>query len=224
MKIGVGVVVLALAGVAHADSTEITRTQTSTSPPPQPTSTTTTTAEKTPPPSPPDPRAQEAADEANLESNAPRHGTTFSASLGAGITMGDGVGRGPGVSFRVGHVATPLTVLTFEITGGSLLYQKQGSPTILHNDDISFMAGALHYVANSLWIRGAGGLTAYTEDNLVPSLKVAHAGIGGLVGIGIDFVRWHYLVLGIETFDQLSLVSKKGLIFNNGLCLGLTYY
>ena len=86
------------------------------------------------------------------------------------------------------------------------------------------MAGALHYVANSLWIRGAGGVTAYTEDNLVPSLKVAHGGIGGLVGIGIDFVRWHYLVLGIETFDQLSLVSKKGLMFNNGLCLGLTYY
>ena len=52
--------------------------------------------------------AAEAADEANLESNAPRAGMTFSVALGAGITMGDGVGRGPALSFRIGHVATPL--------------------------------------------------------------------------------------------------------------------
>lgn len=222
-------VVLALAGVAHAGDTEVTRTQTSTSAPPAPPPPVAKPAaapavQPAPPPSSPDPDAEEAASEANLESNAPRHGTTFSAALGAGLTMGDGVGRGPALSFRVGHVATPLTVLTFEITGGSLLHEVQGSSTILHNDDISLMAGALHYVNRSLWLRGAGGVTAYTEDNLVPSLKVVHGGVGGLIGIGIDFVRWHYLVLGLETFDQVSLVSKKGLLFNNGLCLGLTYY
>jgi hypothetical protein len=218
----VGVVVLALAGVAHADGTsEITRTQTSTSPSPRPTPVPTAA----PAPSANlDPTAQEAAEEANLESNAPRHGTTFSISVGGGLTMGDGVGRGPSASFRVGHVATPLTVLTFELTGGSLLHQDKASTTIHHNDDFSLMAGALHYVNASLWVRGAGGLTVYTTDNTPPELHPAHAGLGGLVGLGIDFVRWHYLVLGLESFGQLSVVSTKGLVFNSGLCLGLTYY
>jgi hypothetical protein len=219
-----GVVVLALAGVAHAGGTsEVTRTQTSTSPAPQP-----PPAQPAPPAPPstsaPDPSAQEAADEANLESNAPRHGTTFSVALGGGLTMSDGVGRGPSASFRVGHVATPLTVLTFELTGGSLLHQDTGSTMLRHNDDFSLMAGALHYVAASLWIRGAGGLTVYTTDNLPPEPHPAHAGLGGLVGLGIDFVRWHYLVLGVESFGQMSIVSTKGLVFNSGLCLGLTYY
>jgi hypothetical protein len=221
-----GVVVLALAGVAHAGggTSEVTRTQTSTAAqPPQP---------PQPPPAPPapprtsspDPSAQEAAEEANLESNAPRHGTTFSVAVGGGLTMGDGVGRGPSASFRVGHVATPLTVLTFELTGGSLLHEDTGSTMLRHNDDFSLMAGALHYVADSLWIRGAGGLTVYTTDNLPPEPHPAHAGFGGLLGLGLDFVRWHYLVLGVESFGQLSVVSTKGLVFNSGFCLGLTYY
>ncbi|MEO6772295.1 MAG: hypothetical protein ABI467_04645 [Kofleriaceae bacterium] len=213
-------VVLALAGVAHAGDAEVTRTQTTAPLPPAP-------AKPDAPPAPassPDPAAEQAASEANLESNAPRAGVTFSVAVGAGLTMGDGVGRGPAASLRVGHVATPSTVLTFEITGGSLLHQDLGSTKVHHNDDFSLMAGALHYVNHSLWVRGAGGLTVYTTDNTPPELHSAHAGIGGLVGVGIDFVRWHYLVLGLETFGQLSIVSTKGLLLNNGLCLGLSYY
>jgi hypothetical protein len=226
MKAAAVVVALALASVAHASggTSEVTRTQTQTSTPSPPAPQQPSTSTKPPPPSPPDQTAEEAAEEANLESNAPRHGTTFSASVGAGLTMGDGVGRGPSASFRVGHVATPLTVLTFELTGGSLLHQDKSSTTIHHNDDFSLMAGALHYVNASLWLRGAGGLTVYTTDNTPPELHPAHAGLGGLVGLGIDFVRWHYLVLGLESFGQLSVVSTKGLVFNSGLCLGLTYY
>jgi len=213
--------VVALASAAHAGSTEVTRTSTATS---SPTPTPTPKQEKPPAPSPPDPDTVDAASEANLESNAPRAGVVFGGSIGGGITMGDGVGRGPALSFRVGHVATPSTVLTLELVGGSLLHQPKNTTTILHNDDISLMAGALHYVNRSLWIRGAGGFTTYTEQVDATSPTVVHGGIGGLVGIGIDLVRWHYLVLGLETFDQLSLVSKKGLLLNNGLCLGLTYY
>lgn len=215
-------VVIALAGVAHAGTTEITRTQTSPTPTPAPAPA--PPAPAPPPPSPPDPATVDAASEANLESNAPRAGVVVAAAIGAGLTMGDGVGRGPALSLRLGHVATPSVVMTFEIVGGSLLHQQMTSSTILHNDDISLMAGALLYVNRSLWVRAAGGATTYTEDNAVTALRAVHGGVGGLVGVGVDLVRWHYLVLGLETFDQLSIVSKKGLLLNNGLCLGLTYY
>lgn len=217
-------VVLALAAAAHAGTTEVTRTQTSTTAAPAPPPAPVAKPRPAPAPSPPDPDTVEAASEANLESDAPRAGVVLAASVGAGITMGDGVGRGPALSLRVGHVATPVTVLTFEIVGGSLLHQQMSSSTILHNDDISLMAGALRYINRSLWVRAAGGVTTYTEDNVVTSLRAVHGGVGGLVGIGVDLVRWHYLVLGLETFNQMSIVSKKGLLYNNGLCLGLTYY
>lgn len=189
-------VVVALAGIAHADDNA-------------------------------DPAAEDAAGEANLESNAPRAGMTFSVAIGAGITMGDGVGRGPALSFRVGHVATPSTVLTLELTGGSLLHQESspmGNGPILHNDFIGLMAGGLHYVSGSFWIRGAGGLATYTVDTGASTSNRAHLGITGVAGLGLDFVRWHYLVLGIETFSQVAIVGTRGLMLNTGLCLGLSYY
>jgi hypothetical protein len=176
----------------------------------------------TPPPSPPDPYSEAQANEANLVSNAPRAGMTFSVALGAGLTMGDGVGRGPGASFRVGHVATPHTVLTFEVTIGSLLHEP--SPGDLrHNDTGNLMAGALYYLNNSLWVRGAGGLTLYTVSEPGQSTK-PHGGIGSLVGVGLDLFRWHYLVLGLETFSSVSLVATRGLMLNSNLGIGLTYY
>jgi hypothetical protein len=217
------IVVCALAAAAHGQPT---RVETDTShpvppaPPPPP-----APAVAPAPVSPPDPAAEEAASEANLESIAPRAGMTFSGSVGGGLTMGDGVGRGPAASFRVGRVATPTTVLTFELTGGSLLHQMdtKGSP-IQHNDLFSVMAGGLHYVNSSLWIRGAGGLSVYTTDNTPAEPKPAHPGVGGLFGVGIDLARWHYLVLGLETYGQMAVISTRGLMFNSGLCLGLTYY
>lgn len=179
------------------------------------------------PASDPDPAAEEAASEANLESIAPRAGMTFSISLGGGITLGDGVGRGPVASFRVGHVATPRTVLTLELTINSLLHQMNtmgGSGPLQHNDTASLMPGALYYVNRSFWIRGAGGLVVYTTDNTPPEAKPAHPGLGGLFGVGLDLARWHYLVLGLEAHGQMAVVTNKGLIFTNSLCLNLTYY
>ncbi len=165
--------------------------------------------------------AANAAEEANLASNAPRDGFMFAAAVGAGLTMGDGVGRGPAISFRIGHTATRTTELTFEITGGSLLHQPPGSG-VRHNDFIGAMAGAQHYLAASFWVRGAAGPVTYTED--LGTDQAVHGGIGGTVGFGIDLARWHYLVLGIETFGTVAAVATRGGMFNSGLCLGLSYY
>jgi hypothetical protein len=179
----------------------------------------------------PDSRAVQAGDESNMVSNAPRSGLTLSLSLGGGLVLGGnagnvgdtGVGRGPSASFRIGHVATRDTVITFELTGGSRLHESNisGSP-LYHDDDYNLMAGALLYVAPSLWVRGAGGLAVITFDDSTGSKP--HAGISGLSGLGLDFVRWRQLVLGIETWGMTSIVSVRGVVFDSGLCLGLTYY
>jgi hypothetical protein len=180
---------------------------------------------------PPDPRAVQAGDEANLVSNAPRSGVVFAVALGGGLVLGGngsaagdtGVGRGEAISFRVGHVATRDTVMTFELTGGSRFHQANvsGAP-LLHDDDFNLMAGALVYVAPSIWFRGAGGLSVISFDD-TSGLK-PHAGVAGLGGVGIDLVRWRQLVLGLEGWGLMSIVAVRGVVFDTGLALGLTYY
>ncbi len=162
---------------------------------------------------------------ANLVSNAPRSGLTLSLSLGGGLVLGGnagnigdtGVGRGPSASFRIGHVATRDTVITFELTGGSRLHESNvsGSP-LYHDDDYNLMAGALLYVAPSLWVRGAGGLSVITFDDSTGSKP--HAGISGLFGLGLDFVRWRQLVLGIETWGMTSIVTVRGTSCSTPAC------
>ena len=179
----------------------------------------------------PDARALQAADESNLVSNAPRSGFTLSISLGGNLVLGGnagnvgdtGVGRGPSASFRIGHVATRDTVITFELTGGSRLHESNitGSP-LYHDDDYNLMAGALTYVAPSLWLRGAAGLSVITFDDSTGSKP--RAGISGLAGIGLDLVRWKKLVLGLEGWGMTSIVAVRGIVFDSALCLGLTYY
>src|SRR5262249_49128932 len=70
-----------------------------------------------------DPAAQNAGNEANLESNAPREGVTVSAALGPGLIIAKGtVGQMPMASFRIGHVATPATIITFELESGTFFH------------------------------------------------------------------------------------------------------
>ncbi|MFT3696564.1 MAG: hypothetical protein QM831_25720 [Kofleriaceae bacterium] len=167
----------------------------------------------------PEETANTAAEEANLAANGPRSGLMLAAAIGAGITMGDGVGRGPAVSFRIGYLATPSTELTFELSGGSLLHAPEGGST-QHNDFLGLYAGAQHYLANTFWFRGSGGFVSYTQQ---PGTMV-HGGVGALVGLGVDLIRWHYVVLDIETFGTVAAVSTRGGMFNSGLCLGISYY
>jgi hypothetical protein len=167
-------------------------------------------------------RAEEQASEANLQSIAPRAGVTFSASAGGGLILGDGVGRGPAVSFRLGHVATLRDVLLLDISISTLLHEPM--PSDLRTNILSSItAGGLHYTSGSLWVRGGAGLLLYTVDDVGKS-KSPHLGGGGTVGIGVDLARWRYLVLGLEAFGTGGIVATKGLMVTSGICLGLTYY
>ena len=51
----------------------------------------------------------------------------FAGALGFGVLIGGdiGVGRGPAIALRFGHVATQKSVITFELVGSSGLHKKR---------------------------------------------------------------------------------------------------
>jgi hypothetical protein len=180
---------------------------------------------------PAEPEPDEIADiearEANLESKEPRKGFTFAAAFGGGIMLGGdlGVGRGPAVSLRFGHVATRKTVITFELAGGGALHKPALMDDTVTDNNFGFFVGAQRYTSRSVWVRAAGGLNVLVKNADVDGGggDPPQGGIGGLVGGGFDIARWGYLVLGLETFAMTTLTSdglKVQLAFN----LGLSYY
>ncbi len=172
----------------------------------------------------PDSIADEESAEANLESKAPRSGLVVSFSLGAGLLLGGdiGVGRGGAASLRIGHVATRSTVITFEVSGSGALHKRAITDSVVTDTNAGLFAGALRYTSRSTWVRAAGGLDVFTA-NVGTADQRARAGIGGLVGGGLDLVRWGTLVLGLEVFG-MSSITGDGFKVNTGFCLGLSYY
>ena len=171
----------------------------------------------------PDPLAQGKADEANLESNAPRQGVTFSASLGGGLLVAHGsVGSMPFLSLRLGHVMTPDTVLTLEINGGTLRHKQAMMGDTLLDTASNVLVGAQYYTHPSVWVRMAGGLDLHTIDN-GPLGQDVIPGAAAAFGAGVDLVRRHFLVLGLEVLG-IAAVNREGLLVTGGLGLGLSYY
>jgi hypothetical protein len=173
----------------------------------------------------PDSIADEEGAEANLESISPRSGLVASLALGGGLLVGGdiGVGRGGAFSVRVGHVATRRTVITFEVTGTAGFHQQGEAGPTASDSVAGLFAGALHYSGRSTFVRAAGGPVVFNA-NVGGNDPFARGGLGGLVGGGLDLLRWGYLVVGVEVFAMTSLVAKEGLKFNSGFSLGLTYY
>ena len=184
--------------------------------------------------SPPDPAVQEAGD-ANLESTANRRGLTFATTLGGGLMLGfgikDSVGRGGSLSLRLGHVATPRTVITFEVGATAALHRpaktvEQPDNGIVPNTDVNLLAGAQYYVNPSLWLRFAGGAGLYQGRKVVvSSVAVADVTLIGpavLGGLGVDLVRFKWAVLGIE-FGASAMINGDGVLIASGACLGVAF-
>jgi hypothetical protein len=203
-RLAIAATVVAFAGVARADE-----------------------AKTEPKPGKPDEIADIESREANLESKEPRKGFTFAGAVGGGIMIGGdiGVGRGPSLSFRLGHVATRKTIITFELTTTGGLHKAGSMGETLTDSNTGLLAGAQRYTSGSFWVRASGGLTV-----LVTNLKSDGtggdkpiAGLGALAGGGLDLARWGYLVLGLEAFG-LASVSRDGVKAQLAFGLGLTYY
>jgi hypothetical protein len=176
----------------------------------------------------PDPAAIEAGD-ANLVPTAARTGTTLAAALGGGLLLGVGIegstGRGGAVSLRLGHVATPHTVITLELGVTGALHRPKETAPIATNTDGQILVGAQYYANPSLWLRFAGGLGIY-QGRQVPVAKglgdVTLMGPAVLGGLGIDLARFRWAVLDLE-FAVSATINSQGILFSNGASVGLAF-
>lgn len=174
-----------------------------------------------PKPSAPDPRAEQSAQEANLEPNGSREGTTFSATVGPGLIVATGKSdRVPTLSLRLGHVATPATIVMLEVAGGTFVHAL-GSTTYFDSFGVT-LVGAQHYLTPSVWIRGAAGLGVQTVENAMVG-RTAKSGPASDFGVGLDLVRRHYFVLGLELYSLFG-INRDGLVMTSAFGLGLSYY
>jgi len=172
-----------------------------------------------PPEAAPDPEATRAG-EANLESLAKRRGFTFGGSLGPSVTIGKGTGTGTGaaISLRLGQVATPRTVISFELNAGGQLRRAttgldaMGQPIreLRTNSIASFLAGAQYWFGPSIWIRIAGGLGVTVCQKCSNDMDTRRAALAGGGGLGVDIARARGLVLGVEAYS-VSQLSRDGL-------------
>ena len=185
------------------------------------------------PASPPDPAALEAGD-ANLESTAHRQGMTFAASIGGGLLLGfgikDSVGRGGSVSLRLGHVATPRTVISLEFAITAALHRPAATATmpstIKTDTNAELLLGAQYYVDPSLWVRGGAGAGTYQRRGVVVSKvdlgDVTLIGGAALFGAGVDLARFKWAVLDIE-FATSAMICSDGVLASAAIGFGVAF-
>jgi hypothetical protein len=176
----------------------------------------------------PDPAVDYASD-ANLESTANRQGFTFAFSGGVGLLVGLGIegptGRGGTLDLRLGHVATPRTVITFEAGATLTLHGKEGMP-VYTTTNTNILAGAQYYVSESLWLRLAGGLGIYQASHVQATnnnvfTDVHQLGPAVLGGIGLDLARFKWAVLDVEI--GTSVMVHSGALVASDLRLGVQF-
>jgi len=172
----------------------------------------------------PDPAAERAAD-ANLESVEHRRGIVFGGALGASVTIGGGTGTGGDLALKIGHVATPKTVITF-MFGGSAQFHKNLMKDLVANATTYALAGAQYWVGPSLWVSlGVGGGIYHCNSCLNSAgqtVNTKRTGVAGGVGAGIDLARWRGVVLGLEIYS-VSVLDRDGLVMTSGMSLGLAF-
>ncbi|MGE3458197.1 MAG: hypothetical protein AB7O24_23990 [Kofleriaceae bacterium] len=182
-----------------------------------------------------DPAAARAGD-ANLASLEKRRGVTFSLAVGPSFTVvrrsmpsaaepKRNLENGGALSLKLGHVATPRTMITFELRGSTHFHRVDMS-TLERNTTSMLLAGAQYWAAPSLWLGfgiGAGlyqGHSVEVRPDVLGDITLPGPAAG--VGIGVDLVRWRGAVIAIDAYSSL-VIHRKGVLSTNGVSLGLAF-
>ena len=172
----------------------------------------------------PDPAAARAGD-SNLESIEQRRGIVFGASIGPSVTIGGGTGTGGDVALKLGHVATPTTVIQL-VFGGSAQLHKDLNSTLVANNVTYVLGGVQYWIGPSLWIHLGLGAGTYHCNSCLNAAKqernTKRAGVSGGFGAGVDLVRFHGVVLGLEVYT-VTLLDRDGVVATSGMSLGLAF-
>ena len=172
-----------------------------------------------------DPEAKRVGEEANLESTAKRRGFVGGIYFGPSFTTGSTTATGGTVWLRLGQVATPNTVILFEL-GGATNFRKIDMTGPLYRDTLTAaMAGVQRWLTDSLSLRFMGGLGVYRCDNcVVPGGRDTYVrvGLAGGFAIALDLVRFKGLVLSLEG-SSTNQINREGLFSTNALQLGLSF-
>jgi hypothetical protein len=179
-----------------------------------------------------DPAAARAAD-ANLETLEKRRGLTLGVMVGPSLTFGADVGTGGALTLRMGQVATPSTVVSFELNGAAVFHRVEDPADpdapgrLVANSNSSLLAGVQYWVNPSLFLRAGAGIGNYhcnecgAPDASGMRRTDKYAGVAGGIGAGIDVVRWGSLVVALEV-HSVTLFTVDGMLSNNSLGLAFS--
>lgn len=181
----------------------------------------------------PDAAADPAVDqarEANLESNANRTGMTFAIAGGPSLIVGfgidDSVGRSGTVNLRLGHVATPRTVITLEVAAVVAAHRPAMDAATTANTEVDLLVGAQYYVNPSLWLHSAGGVGIYQARQVpAPTGGLEDRSLSGpaaLAGVGVEVVRFRGAVLDVEAAFA-AMLNRDGVLLTTSAAIGLSF-
>jgi len=177
-----------------------------------------------------DPAVAQAA-EANLESVANRRGVTWGFAFGGGLLAGfgieDSVGRSGNAVVRVGHVATPNTVISLALDIAGTQHKRTKMSDVATNASIGFSLSAQRYINPSLWLRFGGGVAIYVASDIDMTGKVTGGdlttwGPMGVFGLGLDVLRWRSLVFDLEATTTMA-ATGEGVLFSTSAGFGLSF-
>lgn len=172
------------------------------------------------------------AGDANLESESAHHDSYVTLALGGGLTIGygirDSIGRGGAGSFRVGNMMSQQGMLTLELAGVALLHAVEtssGNSELKTNQDTNLLIGLQYFLATSFWIRGGVGLGIYKGVSVQLGNgtrgDVTLVGPAGVLGGGIDVIRWGPASIGVEMMS-IAMLNRDGILSSGGLMLNLS--
>jgi hypothetical protein len=169
----------------------------------------------------PDPRAVEAAREANLEPESVREGFAIGIALGPAVQLAYGVGTatggGGGFNLRLGTVGSPRWVWLLELSATAFPHDDTANQSAV----VTF--GGQLYLREAFWLRGGGGFASFTR-RAGDTQTEQFGGVGALGAAGFDLFRRRGLALSAEGASTLALYRGGSTVIGISLQLGVSWY